>query len=316
MEKPVKYVFFQYADYINSALSQLRSDPNVLLVNFKNYSFIQSVLVRIFLYRELRYLRMFIPRRCFRKIYDPEKKISKSDKVVFVIYEQYFLSLNTRFYNYLKSDYKNAKLVFVFTNTLSSGVNKDHLQYILANFRKYDLITTFNEIDALQYGFEFYDQIYSRSYIVNSDKPIFQVGFCGLDKGRKILLDQIKNKLDENFITNDICISQKGSYIPFDVVQTKTSQVECILEVLANPTQPGCSIRVAEAIANGKKILTNNPYIKSKPYYKSSQISYFSSAEDLDINFIRRKLSINDLIDPYEVSPQKFILFINSKIFR
>lgn len=62
---------------------------------------------------------------------------------------------------YLKKKYPHSKLFYMFTNTLSSRVNEKQLRFVENNREKFDMIITFNEIDAVEHNFQFYNQVCS-----------------------------------------------------------------------------------------------------------------------------------------------------------
>ena len=74
--------------------------------------------------------------------------------------------------------------------------------------------------------------------------------------------------------------------------------------------QSGSSLRAAEAIAYKKKLLTNNAFIKAKEYFNDKQFSYFSTLEDIDVDFIKEALDKSQCVDSMIVSPKRFLDFL------
>lgn len=75
-------------------------------------------------------------------------------------------------------------------------------------------------------------------------------------------------------------------------------------------SQSGSSLRAAEAIAYKKKLLTNNTFIKEKEYFNDKQFSYFSTLDDIDVEFIKEALGKSQYVNPMIVSPERFLDFL------
>ena len=92
--------------------------------------------------------------------------------------------------------------------------------------------------------------------------------FCGLDKGRRAIIEQLRNRLESCGIKCDFNIVDSKHKLPYEVIVSKIVQTKCILEILMDTSQSGSSLRAAEAIAYKKKLLTNNAFIKSKGIFQ------------------------------------------------
>jgi hypothetical protein len=95
-----------------------------------------------------------------------------------------------------------------------------------------------------------------------------------------------------------------NEWMNYDEVLNKCSRTRCLLEVL-QPGQDGETYRQGEAVAYGIKLLTNYQNVIKERYYNPKQISVFSSAEDIDIAFIKEKYSrhafpYNGCLSPYK----------------
>ncbi len=101
-----------------------------------------------------------IPEFIYRYLY-PLQTIHGYEQVYFIIYEQNVCSTHLPFLEYLKKKYPYSKLFYMFTNTLSSRVNEKQLQFVENNREKFDMIITFNEIDAVEHNFQYYNQVCS-----------------------------------------------------------------------------------------------------------------------------------------------------------
>lgn len=71
-----------------------------------------------------------------------------------------------------------------------------------------------------------------------------------------------------------------------------------------------------EAVCEGKKLLTNNATIKGAPFYNSNYISRFTSAGDIDLEFLKR-IPDNEKVDYHymdKISPIELIHFIDKRL--
>lgn len=62
----------------------------------------------------------------------------------------------------------------------------------------------------------------------------------------------------------------RSTPLPLEEVHTVEKHSRCIVDV--NMDRAGIAIRVIAALANGQKVMTNNPYIKEEPFYNPQNI--------------------------------------------
>lgn len=90
----------------------------------------------------------------------------------------------------------------------------------------------------------------------------------------------------------------KNSPLTLEEVHTIEKQSRCIVDI--NMDRAGIAIRVIAALANGQKVMTNNPYIKEEVFYKAENIKVidennividkdwlFSQTVKVDMDFLR-----------------------------
>jgi hypothetical protein len=82
-------------------------------------------------------------------------------------------------------------------------------------------------------------------------------------------------------------------------------ETNCIVEILQE-NQKTQSIRYFEAIFFNKKLLTNNPRITELPYYDERFMKFFSSADGIDFEWVRKKEAV-DYGYRGEFSPVHFV---------
>ncbi len=215
---------------------------------------------------------------------------------MFLFNEHHPCLLNLGFIKWLKRKY-NGKAVLVVRNMIKNkrhpAIHGIHLEQLKEAF---DLIVTDEKKDAELYGLFFmpdsFSQIYKRKVKVKYD-----LCFIGADKERAELLNEIAQKADEHGVTYNIKIIGKRKkntlleytdYQPYSKILKQDLQANCILEVL-QPGQESYTLRLQEAICLGKKLLTNNPNVKSEKYYNPKYIQIFEHTEDIDWDFVKEK---------------------------
>lgn len=174
----------------------------------------------------------------------------------------------------------------------------------------FDEIYSFDKKDSEKYGFKYVDTPYSR-YKGKQKKCMYDLYFCGSVKGRAELLKNINDKLKNdvscswdifsNKSTNSKeieCIQtftrcrDRSEVIPYSEVLERTMKAGCILDIVQKG-QNGNTIRYYEAICNDKKLLTNNRSVLNSKYYDPRYIQYFSKAEEIDVEWIKRPCEVN-----------------------
>ena len=293
----------------------------------------------------------FIPWRLRKIIYynvlkhEYLKKCGRDEQIMFVFSmykmedEQYF----ERFLSFLKFYYKNAKFVYYSFDIASTW---HHLtpEYVKANF---DFVMTFDKQDAEQYGFEFYEGIYSKvdgiEETAKKQNVFSDVMFVGADKGKFPILFEIfkylsdaGKKCDFRLVSVDESVEQqlkkdyvcenynkgfrvlyKGSaftindYCPYYKTLPIIAGCKCMLDVPLG-SQSGSTIRLQEAVTYNKKLITNLHEVKDKPYYNEDNFFIFDKPEDIDIGFIDRPYKAGK---KYDFSPLKMIEYAKNKLY-
>lgn len=130
----------------------------------------------------------------------------------------------------------------------------------------------------------------------------------GLKGGRGYLILSLYRYLKKNGITLNFNLTVRrdqtdrtyadgihyitGGWIPYHKVLASTLKSNVIIEVLQQG-QTGPSLRYYEAICYNKKLLTNNPHVVKFPYYDERYIRIFSDVEDIDIEWIHDKTTVD-----------------------
>lgn len=215
-----------------------------------------------------------------------------------------------------------VKLILYFIDSISNVNAKD--AFVYTKKMNFDLVYSFDKEDAVRYRYNHFYTMYSK--LSERQEPIdlkYDACFNGSDKGRLKLLCQLKkNCPSAKFFVNMLNISdevrdangfQSNKSIDYTASIDYVIDSNCILDLVADPNQSGLSLRAYEAVVYNKKILTNNPSIKTFPYYRPEYMKYVENMDDVDENFIKERIMV-DYEYKGEYSPVVFINDIVSRI--
>lgn len=181
--------------------------------------------------------------------------------------------------------------------TMKIAQNKDEFLRFCRHYHV-DQVYSFDKKDCEEFGAEFFD-FYSmlpdkvpQKKLEDGKPRILYVGGCR-SKSRLDTLHALYNKLKdqahctfylygvkpEDAIHRGIIYNHLLGYA--EVVQL-VQQHDIIVEIM-NGTQAGNTLRLKEAVCYNKCLLTNNPIVKSSPYYHSNYMQIFENVEDIDL---------------------------------
>ncbi len=253
----------------------------------------------------------------FRHEYD-SKKVN-GHKKLFIFLQNNEYSHNLAFLKSLRKKYPDGKLVFWLTNSLETY--KENICFIKDN---YDYTLTFSQKDAQEHNFLFHEWCYSAQK--SSNTPESDVFFCGWDKGRRKLLEEIYTTLTQKGIKCDFTIlsyelpatrldgiKYTTQYVSYDIVFERMKNSRCLLEIMPGKQDNAPTLRWAEAIALSKKMLTNNIGMNQN-YMNSTQLQVFTSVKDIDFEWIKN-ISEAAYVDADIISPQKFVSDLISQVW-
>lgn len=101
---------------------------------------------------------------------------------------------------------------------------------------------------------------------------------------------QVKNP-DDYCNTEGLEFTQ--TRISYDEMLNEEMKSNVLLEVVVPNVGSGATLRYKEAIMYNKKLLTNNPTYNLLPYTESDNIRYFKDVEDIDVEWLKRKDTID-----------------------
>lgn len=137
-------------------------------------------------------------------------------------------------------------------------------------------ISTFDRGDAERYSQKAYGQFFRMEQKTTEEKEDYDFYFIGFEKNRGAILNELKEKLKDYRCCFKI-INQVSECVPYAQNIVNIKKARCIIEIVQDG-QEGITLRPLEAIACGKKLLTNNKNIKKYDFY--SPQNFFILGED------------------------------------
>ena len=236
----------------------------------------------------------------------------------------------------IKKQYPKAKIVVIFNDLIKAQTLKYTNEPLDIDYIKKasNLVITFDFKEADEYGLAYHHVPYSMpdyddSLGANADIT-YDVYFLGQAKNRlPQIMDAyfklVKQGLKVNFILSNVPKKDRQIYdgitytdgmgISYYNNLKNVSNSRCLLEIMQQ-NGSGYTLRTSEAIAYGKRLISNNEFLKRAPFYNPQYIAVTSSFNDLTPKFIADiKEGANvDYNYIHELSPIKLIEFIESKL--
>ena len=131
-------------------------------------------------------------------------------------------------------------------------------------------ISTFDRGDAERYSQQLYSQFFRMVQKQTEDEEEYDFYFIGFEKNRAEILGKLKEKLKDYRCCFKV-IHHSSECIPYAQNIDNIKKARCIIEIVQKG-QEGITLRPLEAIACGKKLLTNNTNIQQFDFYTPQNI--------------------------------------------
>lgn len=172
-------------------------------------------------------------------------------------------------------------------------------------------IRTFDPDDAEKYGFVYMNQFYRMDgpKIATEDNE-YDFYFIGFKKNRGHIIDYFKKHLSAYKIYFKIVDFPK-EMIPYKSNVEYAKKSKCLVEIL-NGTQIGLTLRPLEALALGKKLITNNKLISTYDFYNPNNIFIIGERpwSELDL-FLKSQIVQLDELLKKKYSVENWLLNFN-----
>lgn len=268
------------------------------------------------------------------------KKINMPLRLVRRIWIKYNLPFKQIWYTNWKEEVKNSEIIIVHISYLTMNIfpylhriNPD-AKFIAWYWNSIEDRTiptkikgecdkwSFDFMDCQKYQLKYNHQYYFKSATKKSNKILWDIYFCGKDKGRseKIIglykeFQRYKLKVKIQVVPSerkDIPKEIVSERISYDEIKDNISISKAILE-LTSDGQSGFTLRLMESIFFGKKLITDNIYVKKESFYNENNIFVLGERDLSELNdFLNSEfIPYNDeVLDRYDVR-QWILNFIN-----
>ena len=262
----------------------------------------------------------------FKKVWYPlfllSLNIKKEEDTVIIIYDRNVLTFEKQFLQYLRNRYPNLKLIYLFSNIARiSGASDHNMLHELKE--RFDMVFAFDEMDAKFYGFNYNPLIYTaRLPSKSSLKEESDLFYIGLAKDRLPVLLEIYEKAKKLGLKCDfniVDVPEKEQLFKDEInynrpmkyndVLEHIKHTKCLVDVIQG-NSTGYTIKTAEAIVLGKKLITTNANIAKEEFYTKSRILIYPKM-DITKDFVM--LPNEDVPDCHKefFSPKRLIKQIN-----
>ena len=145
-----------------------------------------------------------------------------------------------------------------------------------------DEIWSYSPYDCEKYGLKYNTQFYMKNNVVKSGEIKWDLIFLGAEKGRKKTLDLVKEKCGELGIkTKMIMPKVESERVKYADYLKMVGESRAILDMV-DVAESGLTLRCIEALANGKKLVTNNASIKQYDFYRPENVLVFDEEDGLE----------------------------------
>lgn len=208
-----------------------------------------------------------------------------------------------------KKRWPNIKYILYYLDVVGAGVSRvaDYLQ----SKNIFDLVYSYDAVDAERYQFIPWNTIYSKTADASSISPETQLYFCcGVTKARIPILEECLSQCQHNQIDcrmDLVCnepaeqlrkyasmanLLKSGEVLPYPKVLQRQLQAHCMLEIV-QPGRTNLTLRPYEAVAYNRKLLTNSKSILSFKYYNPEFMQYFENIEDIDWQWVKHPVAVD-----------------------
>ena len=207
----------------------------------------------------------------------------------------------------------------MFTNVARISGASDHNLLDELTFT-YDIVFAFDKLDSKKYGFNYNPLIYTAKLPETNESSIkdSDLFYIGLAKDRLSVLLEIFEKAKKQGLKCDFNIvgvpdafqkySNEIKYntpMKYSEVLQHIKHTKCLVDVIQG-NSTGYTIKTAEAIVLGRKLITTNINIEREPFYSSDKILIYPQ-RDLSKDFILSDYGVEENAGKHYFSPDVLI---------
>ena len=277
------YVMIGYTDYYEMALESVSGIACVNNNPIKAYRGFAKLVCKISFSSKLnRYVKMPFKRFFIKGI--THCSFSNNKNICFFLLGSRSLSYVPGLVRYIRKNYNSAKIVLHCTDKVSFYEQRFGKKRFWNLAKECDLVASYNEIDAQQYGLYVMPTVISRYDVEPKETQKSDIVFVGQERGRLETLHNIYQKATKYGLVCDFTIIgvEKGKRlcgtsinydkrISYKEVLEKIASTKCILNIPQEGAK-GLSLRDCEAVANRKYLLTNNESVLENRLFGEGQV--------------------------------------------
>lgn len=252
-----------------------------------------------------------------------ENDFEQHRPLCFVFFSNWVKTMSYGFPEYLRKHYPGAKLVCYFQDLIAKKKYTD-IEQVKKTF---DLVMSFDPKEAGEYGISYHPLVYSADPETDvSQPPESDVFFLGLAKNRLPTILKAYETLREGGLScrfflagvkkADQLYKEDIRYITHMSYQDNLREVKgtrCMLEVMQTGGH-GYTLRMMEAVAYNKKMITNNPEIHKAPFFSAELIQQFNAPDKIDPAFVHTETALKAYPNKEVISPVELLRFIDAKV--
>lgn len=186
---------------------------------------------------------------------------------------------------YIRRCYPNKRIIVWYRNSVRGTVLPTEKDRATCE------IWSFDKEDCSKYGFKYNPQFYERNSKYIEHDETNDAFFVGQNKGRKKILDEMKNSLEAHGYKTKFCIiGGKSDRMNYERVLEEIARTKVIVDCQCD-WQEGITLRPLEALFYGKKLITNNVKIKEFDFYSAQNVFVWGNdSEDKLGEFLKKPM--------------------------
>lgn len=312
-----RYVFFApHHDYFRVAFDDIIDIPGVHYQRDFLYSTtrLKKFLHSLHIFRGIAQKINPPFREIWYKQYFPEEP-NEGDRYYFVFFYNWHKICEGGFINYLRKRFDGCKCILYLCDiNLAKSIDMEKMKGL------FDHIMLFERNYAEQCGIDYFPLVYSEGlkHVPMKERDI-DLLFVGKAKGRYDFLKQVYDRMTANGVHCEFYLShidqkvEEGDvgihivdHVPYEENIRLLKRAKCVLDIV--PPGTNCStLRMSEAMYYNNRVITNNKYIVDEAFYSSDLISVYSTAEDMDIAFLKQEYGEVIYKGRDEISPKALL---------
>lgn len=325
------YVFFWgQEDYYKYVFANILSKKNVRYISEIPY-FRCKIIKKIHRIHQSSKINKYI-NLPFRKLWINsyfKNDFSDNKPIIFIFHGSYYWLRSMDYFQYLHKKYPGCKCILLLMDTVGSYIKYFNGKYygdFDVNYLKleFDYVLSYNKLDAVKYHFIYYPAIYSMTALKKKNCSC-DVFFVGRAKDRLEKIIDVYEKLTRKglicdfYITGVPKVQQRyrnkihyNEMLSYREVLNHINKAKAILEIVQGGSN-GFTLRMNEAFAYDKNLITNNPIVLETQYKDSLKIFHIDALDKLEVERFQKSCNMSYKYGG-EYSPVRLLDFLANLI--